>query len=65
MKIQNLSIIEKVELVQQIWYSLATEQDSITLTEPQKKLLDDRLSAFEADNDYGSNWQDVKSRIVG
>ena len=65
MKIQNLSIIEKVELAQQIWDSLAADQDSITLTEPQKKLLNDRLNAFDADNDYGSNWQDVKSRIVG
>ena len=65
MKIQNLSTIEKVELAQQIWDSLAAEQDSISLTEQQKKLLNDRLSAFEADNDFGSSWQDVKNRIVG
>ena len=65
MKIQNLSTIEKVELAQRIWDSLATEKDSINLTEQQKKLLNDRLSAFEADNDFGSNWQDVKNRIAG
>lgn len=65
MKIQNLSTIEKVELAQQIWDSLAAEQDSISLSEQQKKLLNDRLTAFEADNDYGSSWQEVKNRIVG
>lgn len=65
MKIQNLSTNEKVELAQQIWDSIAEEQDEISLTEQQKKLLNDRLSAFEMDNDFGSGWLDVKNRIVG
>ena len=65
MKIENLSAIEKVELAQKIWDSVAAEQDSIELTKEQIQLLNDRLKSFEADQNFGSSWNDVKSRITG
>ena len=65
MKIENLSAIEKVELAQRIWDSVAAEQDSIELSKEQTQLLNDRLKSFEADQNCGSNWSDVKSRIIG
>ena len=63
MKIENLSAIEKVELAQRIWDSVAAEQDSIELSKEQAQLLNDRIKSFEADQDFGSSWSDVKSRI--
>ena len=65
MKIENLSAIEKAELAQRIWDSVAAEQDSIELSKEQTQLLNDRLKSFEADQNFGSNWSDVKSRIIG
>jgi putative addiction module component (TIGR02574 family) len=65
MKIENLSAIEKVELAQRIWDSVAAEQESIELSKEQTQLLNDRLKSFEADQNFGSSWSDVKSRITG
>ena len=65
MKIENLSAIEKVELAQRIWDSVAAEQDSIELSKEQAQLLNDRIKSFEADQDFVSSWSDVKSRITG
>ena len=65
MKIENLSAIEKGELAQRIWDSVAAEQDSIELSKEQAQLLNDRIKSFEADQDFGSSWSDVKSRITG
>ena len=65
MKIENLSTIEKVELAQRIWDSIAAEQVSIELSKEQAQLLNDRMKSFEADQDFGSSWSDVKSRITG
>jgi putative addiction module component (TIGR02574 family) len=65
MKIENLSTIEKVELAQRIWDSIAAEQVSIELSKEQAQLLNDRLKSFEADQNFGSSWSDVKSRITG
>ena len=65
MKIENLSAIEKVELAQRIWDSIAAEQVSIELSKEQAQLLNDRLKSFEADQNFGSSWSDVKSRITG
>ena len=65
MKIETLSAIEKVELAQRIWDSVAAEQDSIELSKEQAQLLNDRIKSFEADQDFGSSWSDVKSRITG
>lgn len=65
MKIENLSAIEKVELAQKIWDSVAAEQDSIELSKEQIQLLNDRLKSFEADQNFGSSWSEVKSRITG
>ena len=65
MKIENLSAIEKVELAQRIWDSVAAEQDSSELSKEQAQLLNDRIKSFEADQDFGSSWSDVKSRITG
>lgn len=65
MKIENLSTIEKVELAQRIWDSIAAEQVSIELSKEQAQLLNERLKSFEADQNFGSSWSDVKSRITG
>ncbi len=65
MKIQDLSVNEKVQLAQEIWDSVAAEQNVIELSHEQKNVLNERLKAFESDNNLGSSWDEVKNRIAG
>jgi putative addiction module component (TIGR02574 family) len=64
MKIENLTPMEKVELAQRIWDSVADNQEAIELSDEQTNLLNERLSAFENDKNFGSSWTDVKRRIA-
>lgn len=64
MKVQDLSISERVLLAQQLWDSVFVEQNSIPLTAEQNSILEARLAAFDVDGDAGSSWQQVKDRIL-
>jgi putative addiction module component (TIGR02574 family) len=64
MKIDQLSASEKVVLAQQLWDSVAVDQNAVALTSAQKTELDNRIAKFESDQDTGSDWNTVKSRIV-
>jgi putative addiction module component (TIGR02574 family) len=59
----KLSKSERILLVEQIWDSLAGEQDAPELTAAQKKELDRRLDRFKRTGPVGSSWADVKKRI--
>jgi len=64
MKIEELSESEKLILAQQLWDSVACDQNAIELTPSQKSELNDRLSQFESDQNIGLDWNTVKSRIL-
>ena len=53
MKIQDLSLDERIKLVQDIWDSVAAEQGAIPVTEGQRRELDRRLEAYRLDGDRG------------
>jgi putative addiction module component (TIGR02574 family) len=61
--IKAMSVPERILVVEEIWDSIAAEQDSIPLTVAQRDELDRRLDAFDASPDEGRSWQEVKSRI--
>lgn len=65
MKIQELSISERIVLAEKLWDSIVDEGAHIELTEKQKLELDHRLQAFLDDQDVGSSWEEVKERIIG
>lgn len=60
----DLSISERLQLVTEIWDSIAECPDEIELTPTTRKLLDKRLAAYRANPDLGSPWKEVKRRIV-
>ena len=60
----NLPISERIQLVTEIWDSIAEFPDKIELTSSTRKLLDKRLAAYRANPDQGSPWQEVKRRLV-
>jgi putative addiction module component (TIGR02574 family) len=63
-EIKRLSIAERIELMEQIWETITPQADQIELTEAQRRELDRRLAALEADPDAGSSWDEVKQRIL-
>ncbi len=54
-----LSIPERIQLVEDIWDTIATEAEAIELTEDEKRIIDERLEAYHRNPDLGSPWEDV------
>ena len=59
-----LSIPERIQLVEDIWDTIAAKADSVELTEEEKRIVDDRLEAYHRNPDVGSPWEDVFKRIT-
>ncbi|OGX04611.1 MAG: hypothetical protein A3G87_08210 [Omnitrophica bacterium RIFCSPLOWO2_12_FULL_50_11] len=60
----KLSVSERIQLVEDVWDSIANVPERVSLTEGQKKELDDRLAAYHQNPANGSPWADVKKRIL-
>jgi putative addiction module component (TIGR02574 family) len=61
----ELSASERLQLVEEIWDSIASVPESVEVTEAQRQELDRRLQAFRADPAAGDPWEVVKARITG
>ena len=62
-EIRNLSLAERLHLVEDIWDSIVEETDACELTDDQKQELDRRIGAHKDDPKAGSNWDEVKARV--
>lgn len=60
----ELPVSERLELVGDIWDSIAQVPDRVELTDSQRAELDRRLEAYRRDPKAGSPWSDVKARIL-
>lgn len=64
--IDQLSIAQRILLVEEIWESIADAGDGgLPLTESQRQDLQRRLAAYEANPKAGSSWEEVKARLKG
>lgn len=61
--ILNLSISERIQLVEDIWDSIAEVPEAVILTDDQKRELDNRLDAYHLNPTEGSPWEKVRERI--
>jgi putative addiction module component (TIGR02574 family) len=61
--INQLSVAQRILLVEEIWDSIAAEAEQLPLTEAQQQDLQRRLVAYEADRHTGSTWEEVKARL--
>jgi len=62
--ILKLGVSERIQLVEDVWDSVAAIPEAIPLTEKQRKELDRRLVAYHNDPSAGSPWKEVKKRIL-
>jgi putative addiction module component (TIGR02574 family) len=60
----QLSIPERIQLVEDIWDTIAARADSVELTEDEKNIIDERLEAYHSNPDSGTPWNDVYRRII-
>jgi putative addiction module component (TIGR02574 family) len=61
--VMSLSVPERIQLVEDIWDSIAELPDEVRLTDEQKAELDRRLDAYHQNPDGGSPWGMVRERI--
>jgi putative addiction module component (TIGR02574 family) len=60
---KNLSIPERILLVEEIWDSIADEATAIELSEGQKNLLKERLVEYKKlDKSERKTWDEIKSK---
>ncbi|MEZ4587669.1 MAG: addiction module protein [Gemmatimonadales bacterium] len=63
---RHLTIAERLELVGDIWDSIAEDADatSLPLSDDEKALLDKRLADLEANPSDTAPWSEVRRRLL-
>ncbi|MCX6915706.1 MAG: addiction module protein [Verrucomicrobia bacterium] len=59
-----LPVPERLQLVEDIWNSIADAPHALELTEEDKRLIDERLEARRQNPSAGSPWEEVCARIT-
>ncbi len=60
----GLSIPERIQLVEDIWDTIAANANSVELTEDEKDIIDERLELYHQNPNLGSPWEKVFKRIL-
>ena len=63
-EIKKLSIAERLLLVEEIWDSIAVENEAFELTESQREELDRRIESFKSDPSQGRTWDEIKAEFM-
>lgn len=63
--IDQLSIAQRILLVEEIWDSIAVENPNYPLTDAQRQDLQRRINVHDANPNAGSTWEEVKARLLG
>ena len=61
--ILNLSVSERILMVEAIWDSIPENETELVLSDESRQILDDRLENHMINPTEGSSWDEVKSRI--
>lgn len=61
--LSDLSVSERIQLVQELWDSVAQDPDAVPVTAEQKEELDRRLDDYARNPDAGFTWDEVKARL--
>lgn len=61
--LSGLSVSERIQLVEDLWDSIAPETGELPLTEAQTLELERRLAEMERDPESGETWEVVRARI--
>ena len=62
-EIKQLDITERILLVEEIWDSIAKEQENVGLSSYEKEVLDMRLASLEKNSENLMSWDEIKNKI--
>jgi putative addiction module component (TIGR02574 family) len=62
--IAEMPIDQRIQLVEDIWDSVADLPEAVQVPEWHKEELERRLDAYHANPNEGSPWDEVKKRIL-
>jgi putative addiction module component (TIGR02574 family) len=67
LKLQELSVDERIKLVEDLWDSIAADQGALPITADQRTELDLRLNAYSVDKNRGrpasDSVRDIRRRL--
>ena len=63
-EILQLSVAERIQLVEDIWDSIAVVPESVMLTEEQEAEINRRVEEYRANPNEGILWNDLKSNLL-
>jgi putative addiction module component (TIGR02574 family) len=61
---RKLSIADRITLVEEIWDTIAEENQAFELTDAQKRELDRRLESSRANPGQGRTWEEIKAEFM-
>lgn len=64
-QINKLSVSEKILLVEEIWDSIAIDEQSFDLNDSQKKIVKERSNSFKANPSIGRKWEEIRDEFLG
>lgn len=59
----ELSVPDRIELLQRLWDALAANPESIALTDAQRAELDRRLDEYQESPDLGVPWESLRDSL--
>jgi putative addiction module component (TIGR02574 family) len=59
-----MSVAERIQLVEDIWDSIAAVPEALPLTDDQRKELDRRLALHAQNPNEGIPWDELKERLL-
>ena len=61
---KKLSIPDRILLVEEIWDTIAAENEAFKLTDSQKRELDRRLELAKNNPGQGRTWEEIKGEFM-
>ena len=61
---KKLSIPDRIVLVEEIWDTIAEENQAFELTDSQRRELDRRLESAKSNPGQGRTWDEIKSEFM-
>jgi len=62
-EILNLSVKKRLEVIEEIWESITSDEEAIPLTSAQRRELDRRKREHRADPSAATSWAEVRDRL--
>jgi putative addiction module component (TIGR02574 family) len=62
-ELRNLPLAERLDLVEDLWDSIAQESEQLTLTPAQVEELDRRFADYQKNPDEGVAWEEIRDRV--